>query len=166
MVQITHVELEDGSHLDKSLSASSGDTLIGSGSISRDDAERMVEMCRHHPMFQFLFNEAGQLLSANKMAMANMHERLGEAEEDHTLQRYISIGEAEGSLCQDEMYHAAMKAIFVDDLPCHRFAQLRASARTPGKFRWVLYEMWPLKDPVTRLRSVLVCEQNITQVNP
>lgn len=133
-------------------------------STSKDDARRMVEMCMHHPMFQFLFDVSGQLMAANKMGMLNIIERLGTEKADHTLQRYISIGEAEGSLCQDEMYHAAMKAIFTEDLPCHRFAQLRASARTPGKFRWVLYEMWPLNDPVTRKRAVLVCEQNITQV--
>ncbi len=33
---------------------------------------RMVEMCMHHPMFQFLFDESGQLLAANKMALMNM----------------------------------------------------------------------------------------------
>ena len=45
-----------------------------------------------------------------------------------------------------------------------RFPQLRASKRIPGKYRWVLYEMWPLTDPITQQRCVLVCEQNITQV--
>lgn len=173
LIQIVHTEqLQGGEFLDQypssadpsSANSSGAITTVGSNNISKDDAKRMVEMCRHHPMFQFLFSDSGHLLAANKMAKLNMHERLGLNEEDHTLQRYISIGEAEGSLCQDEMYTAAMKAIFVDDLPCHRFAQLRASARTPGKFRWVLYEMWPLKDPVTHQRAVLVCEQNITQV--
>ncbi len=45
-----------------------------------------------------------------------------------------------------------------------RFPQLRESTRTPGKYRWVLYEMWPLRDPITQQQCVLVCEQNITQV--
>ncbi len=45
-----------------------------------------------------------------------------------------------------------------------RFAQLRWSKRISGKFRWVLYEMWPLVDPVTHKKCVLVCEQNISQV--
>ena len=48
-------------------------------------------------------------------------------------------------------------------LPC-RFPQFRASKRHPGKFRWVLFEMWPLTDPITQQRCALVCEQNITQV--
>jgi len=45
-----------------------------------------------------------------------------------------------------------------------RFPQLRWSKRHPGKFRWVLFEMWPLTDPITQRRAVLVCEQNISQV--
>ncbi len=48
--------------------------------------------------------------------------------------------------------------------PVPRFAQLRWSKRIAGKYRWVLYEMWPLEDPVTHRRAVLVCEQNISQV--
>ena len=43
-------------------------------------------------------------------------------------------------------------------------AQLRWSKRHAGKYRWVLYEMWPLSDTVTHQRAVLVCEQNISQV--
>jgi hypothetical protein len=46
----------------------------------------------------------------------------------------------------------------------NRFPQLRWSKRHPGKYRWVLYEMWPLVDPITHQRAVLVCEQNISQV--
>ncbi|GFH17336.1 phosphodiesterase [Haematococcus lacustris] len=45
-----------------------------------------------------------------------------------------------------------------------RFPQLRWSKRHPGKYRWVLYEMWPMTDPITQQRAVLVCEQNISQV--
>lgn len=32
----------------------------------------MVEICNNHPMFQFLFEESGKLLAANKRAMYNM----------------------------------------------------------------------------------------------
>jgi len=32
----------------------------------------MVEICNNHPMFQFLFDEYGNLLTANKRAMYNM----------------------------------------------------------------------------------------------
>lgn len=46
----------------------------------------------------------------------------------------------------------------------HRFPQLRWSKRHPGKYRWVLYEMWPLTDPISQSKAVLVCEQNISQV--
>lgn len=28
----------------------------------------------------------------------------------------------------------------------------------------MLYEMWPLMDPITHQKAVLVCEQNISQV--
>lgn len=33
---------------------------------------RMVEICNNHPMFQFLFDESGKLLAANKRALYNM----------------------------------------------------------------------------------------------
>jgi len=32
----------------------------------------MVEICNNHPMFQFLFDEFGNLLTANKRAMFNL----------------------------------------------------------------------------------------------
>lgn len=127
-----------------------------------NDHMRMVEMCNNHPMFQFLFDENGMLLTANKQAMYNMREHLG-SHENYNLQMYLTIGECESSE-PGEMYDIAMRAIFVEDKPCHRFPQLRWSKRYPGKFRWVLYEMWPLVDPVTDKRAVLVCEQNISQV--
>ncbi len=62
------------------------------------------------------------------------------------------------------MYEEAMDAIFLQNQPCYRFPQLRWSKRHPGKFRWVLYEMWPAVDPVSLQKAVLVCEQNISQV--
>lgn len=37
-----------------------------------EDNLRLVEMCNNHPMFQFLFDESGKLLSANKRALCNM----------------------------------------------------------------------------------------------
>jgi len=37
-----------------------------------EDHPRMVEICNNHPMFQFLFDEYGNLLTANKRAMYNM----------------------------------------------------------------------------------------------
>lgn len=77
---------------------------------------------------------------------------------------YLSIGECDGSLGPDDMYLEAMRVIFKENKPCHRFPQLRWSKRHPGKYRWVLYEMWPLSDPITHQKAVLVCEQNISQV--
>ena len=56
--------------------------------------------------------------------------------------------------CEDEEHMPSLS----------RFPQLRASKRIPGKYRWVLYEMWPLTCPITQQPCVLVCEQNITQV--
>uniref|UniRef100_A0A7S0RAQ3 Phosphodiesterase n=1 Tax=Chlamydomonas leiostraca TaxID=1034604 RepID=A0A7S0RAQ3_9CHLO len=124
---------------------------------------RMVEICNNHPMFQFLFDENGKLLAANKRAMYNMKEHLGSCE-NYNLQMYLSIGECDGSLGPDDMYLEAMRVIFKENKPCHRFPQLRWSKRHPGKYRWVLYEMWPLTDPITHQKAVLVCEQNISQV--
>ncbi|PNW81070.1 hypothetical protein CHLRE_07g342350v5 [Chlamydomonas reinhardtii] len=128
-----------------------------------DNQLRLVEMCNNHPMFQFLFDESGKLLAANKRAMCNMREHLGSCE-NYNLQNYLAIGECDGSLGPDEMYKEAMEAIFVLEQPCHRFPQLRWSKRHPGKYRWVLYEMWPSIDPVSQQKAVLVCEQNISQV--
>ncbi len=84
--------------------------------------------------------------------------------ENYNLQNYLAIGECDGSLGPEEMYKEAIEAIFVLNQPCHRFPQLRWSKRHPGKFRWVLYEMWPSIDPVSQQKAVLVCEQNISQV--
>ena len=39
---------------------------------AEDNHLRMVEMCNNHPMFQFLFDDSGKLLAANKRAMYNM----------------------------------------------------------------------------------------------
>ncbi|GIL91655.1 hypothetical protein Vretimale_9589 [Volvox reticuliferus] len=128
-----------------------------------DNQLRLVEMCNNHPMFQFLFDESGKLLAANKRALCNMREHLGSCE-NYNLRNYLAIGECDGSLGPDEMYKEAMEAIFVLDQPCHRFPQLRWSKRHPGKYRWVLYEMWPSIDPVSQQKAVLVCEQNISQV--
>jgi hypothetical protein len=90
-------------------------------------------------------------------------EHLGN-QDGYTLKMYLSIGEGEGNINPDAMYDEAMNAIFRQKKPCHRFAQLRWSKRHPGKFRWVLYEMWPLMDPIGDKPAVLVTEQNITQV--
>ncbi|GAX75245.1 hypothetical protein CEUSTIGMA_g2690.t1 [Chlamydomonas eustigma] len=130
---------------------------------AEDNHLRMVEMCDNHPMFQFLFDINGNLLAANKRAMVNMTEHLGACRR-YTLKSYLSMGESDGEVSTDDMYHEAMKVIFEEKKPCHRFPQLRASKRIPGKYRWVLYEMWPLTDPITQQPCALVCEQNITQV--
>ncbi len=45
-----------------------------------------------------------------------------------------------------------------------RVPQMRWSKRVPGKYRWVLHEMWPMTDPVSGQAAVLVTEQNISQV--
>jgi hypothetical protein len=79
----------------------------------------MVEICNNHPMFQFLFDENGRLLAANKRAMYNMKEHLGSCE-NYNLQMYLSIGECDGSQGPDDMYNEAMRAIFKEDKPCHR----------------------------------------------
>ena len=95
---------------------------------------------------------------------------LGEAVGDEcpdgafTLEQYLSIGECDGAHTHEEMYAAAMRAIFVEGEPCHRLPQLRWSKRHPGKYRWVLYEMWPMQDPVSGRPAVLVTEHNISQV--
>jgi len=131
--------------------------------VTEEHHMRLVDMCNNHPMFQFLFDESGKLLAANKRALCNMGEHLGYPG-NFSLQNYLSIGECDGSLGPDQMYREAMDAIFRQGQLCHRFPQLRWSKRHPGKFRWVLYEMWPQVDPVTQERAVLVCEQNISQV--
>ncbi|KAF5830629.1 hypothetical protein DUNSADRAFT_14253 [Dunaliella salina] len=128
-----------------------------------EDHPRMVAICNNHPMFQFLFDDHGQLLTANKRAMYNLKEHLKDSD-GYDFQTYLSMGECDGSLAPDEMFLEAMRAIFIEGKHCHRFPQLRWSKRHPGKFRWVLFEMWPLTDPITRRRAVLVCEQNISQV--
>jgi len=92
-------------------------------------------------------------------------EHLGEpGQEGYGLLEYLSIGELHGCSDPAVVYQEAMEAIFQRHEPCYRLPQLRWSKRHPGKHRWVLYEMWPLDDPVTGTLAVLVTEQNISQV--
>ncbi len=62
-------------------------------------------------------------LHATPCAVCHCHhfcaEHLGSCE-NYTLQSYLSMGECDGSLGPDEMYHEAMAAIFKEDKPCHR----------------------------------------------
>lgn len=127
-----------------------------------DNHLRMVEMCDNHPMLQFLLDRQGLILAANKRALGNLREHLG-SHEEYTFQMYLSIGECDGSVAADVVFKEAQAAVYEQGQPCYRFRQLRWSKRHPGKFRWVLYEMWPLPDPVTKLKSMLVTEQNISE---
>lgn len=63
-----------------------------------------------------------------------------------------------------DAYKAAMEAIFEKNAPNHRISQKRWSKRMPGKYRWVLHEMWPIVESVTGQVAVMVTEQNITEV--
>lgn len=123
-------------------------------------AARLHTMCADHRMFQFLFNEDGLLLAANKSAMDNMKQRLGSP--PFYFMDYLGIGECDGHV--EDLYREAMDAIFVEKQDGYRMPQRRWSKRYPGKSRWVLYDLWPVTDPVTGKAAVLVTEQNITQV--
>ena len=39
----------------------------------------------------------------------------------YTLRSYLSIGECDGAISTDDMYAEAMKAIFEEHKPCHRW---------------------------------------------
>eukprot|EP00775_Hariotina_reticulata_P014118 gene14118-14247_t len=123
---------------------------------------RLTEMCDNHAMFQFLFDPQGVLLTANKRALNNMKEHLGE-QPTYTLAQYLAIGQFDGGLTADEIFQVIHTAIFINQEPSFRLPQLRWSKRRPGKCRWVLYEMWAMEDPVTGKPALLVTEQNITQ---
>lgn len=62
-----------------------------------------------------------------------------------------------------QLHDAAMEAIFQGMQPAHRFSMKRWSRSHPNTFRWVLYELRPLMDPVAREPAVMIVEQNITQ---
>lgn len=66
-------------------------------------------------------------------------------------------------VCEHTNRHSLTSPLLLQ-VPCHRFSQKRWSKRHPGKYRWVLYEMWPLRDPGSGRPAVLVTEQNISQV--
>ncbi|KAG1666487.1 hypothetical protein FOA52_004869 [Chlamydomonas sp. UWO 241] len=133
--------------------------------LAPDSQMRMTEMCDNHPMFQFLFDSDGNVLAANKGALANMADHLGPDPVMHTLLNYIALGEPSStSGSPAEIFHECIRAIFELKQACHRIPQMRRSTRNPGKKRWVLFEMWPLIDPTTGQRAMLVCEQNISQV--
>ena len=128
-----------------------------------DYERRMTTVGAAHPMFQFVFDAGGRLLAANHAAMRNLRERLGDRAA-YTLPAYLSLGEPEGGATSEEHCRAALEAIFERGLRSFRLPQKRWSQRVPGKYRWVLYEMWPMADPVSGQPAMLVTEQNISEV--
>lgn len=59
-------------------------------------------------------------------------------------------------------YHTAWKAIFEDKEPVARYTQKRCSHKNAGESRYILFEMWPLEDPVNCDLTMLVNLSNVT----
>ncbi|KAK9819731.1 hypothetical protein WJX72_001710 [[Myrmecia] bisecta] len=127
-----------------------------------DDAVRQAAMQHLSPIQNFLFDQRGLLLMANQRAM----QRYGNLRKDGLLTLLDlykqGVYDKGGLIEMQEAYNLAMENIFVKKLPCHRFTQQRVSHKHPGQTRWVLFEMWPIQDPITNEESVMVSTYNVT----
>lgn len=77
---------------------------------------------------------------------------------------YLALGTFGADTTADEMYNKAIEAIFSRNVSCHRITQQRPTRKMQTQDRWILFEMWPLLDPVSGWPVMMVTEQNITQV--
>ena len=135
---------------------------------------RALEMLRQSPIFSSLFErDGGELVMATPRASTFYEERLGDVRAPGrtciTLEQVFGVGffgvknPSEPAFDgPKEALEAMDKALYIDKLPNFKFQQQQLTSKR--KKRWVEFECWPAKDPVTGRESVLVSQTNITQL--
>ena len=135
---------------------------------------RALEMLRQSPIFSSLFErDGGELVMATPRASAFYEEKLGNVRAPGrtciTLEQVFGVGffgvknPSEPAFDgPKEALEAMDRTLYMDKLPNFKFQQQQLTSK--HKKRWVEFECWPAKDPVTGRESVLVSQTNITQL--
>jgi len=158
--------------------------VTGSDTVEHDStglslglaAERLraLEMLRRSPIFSSLFDRSGgELLMSTPRASAFYEDRLGNVRAPGhtsiTLKQVIGIGYFGGKNPTEPAFDgpeqalkAMEQALFEDGATNFKFQQQQLTSKR--KKRWIEFECWPAKDPVTGKDAVLVSQTNITQL--
>jgi len=141
---------------------------------------RALEMLKSSPIIWFLFSrDGGTCFMANPRALEFYHRRFNDVHEELTLPRVLSCGiwDESATFPDGDPMIAADKEIpeKVADLCRHVERVLFAERSTesyrmhvqmprfssPGSTKWVEFEMWSIKDPVTHCPAILVNQTNM-----
>ena len=135
---------------------------------------RALEMLRQSPIFSSLFERSGgELLMSTPRASAFYEDRLGNVRAPGhtsiTLRQVLGIGYFGGKNPTEPAFDgpgqalkAMDQALFEDNATNFKFQQQQLTSKR--KKRWIEFECWPAKDPVTGKEAVLVSQTNITQL--
>jgi hypothetical protein len=135
---------------------------------------RALEMLRRSPIFSSLFDRSGgELLMSTPRASAFYEDRLGNVRAPGhtsiTLKQVLGIGYFGGKNPTEPAFDgpgqalkAMDQALFEDNATNFKFQQQQLTSKR--KKRWIEFECWPAKDPVTGKEAVLVSQTNITQL--
>ena len=131
-------------------------------------------MLRRSPIFSSLFDRSGgELLMSTPRASAFYEDRLGNVRAPGhtsiTLKQVIGIGYFGGKNPTEPAFDgpeqalkAMEQALFGHGATNFKFQQQQLTSKR--KTRWIEFECWPAKDPVTGKDAVLVSQTNITQL--
>lgn len=153
------------------------------------DSLRAMEMLKTSPIFTFLFGTAGDLLTANPCAVAFYESYFAIRSQEGkqiSLQNILSVADlgdeetvaypdgngppaasGEGVGGSDATVTALMDhvryVLFVQKFESFRIQLKMAKRRDPKKHRWVEFEMWAARDPVTDKGAILVNQTNLQE---
>ncbi|DBA72363.1 TPA: putative 3',5'-cyclic phosphodiesterase pde-3 [Trebouxia sp. C0005] len=127
---------------------------------------RARAMNERNPVHSMLFCQQGELLTANAAARHGFRSTSSGMFLPSSNIMFRDLFSADfyagGSEEADTHFKAAMKAVFEEQVGCHRHKQCHKSKKT-GKLKWTMMEMWPMTDPVDNSPAVLVKRYNITE---
>ncbi|KAK9824385.1 hypothetical protein WJX72_009899 [[Myrmecia] bisecta] len=123
---------------------------------------RMVSMHQASPIMHFLFAETGELLQAGQKAIGKYRIPQGAGPGFMHLLRNGDYPGGEADML--EVKREAWEAIFVRKDPMHCFTQRYYSTTHRGRPQYILFEMWPMPDPVFGKPAVLVSTLKTTQL--
>ena len=149
---------------------------------------RALQMLKSSPIFSFLFTHDGRrLLTANPCAIT-FYEKYFNDKESLSLQHILSVGDwdsvaypdhngppsaASASEDGSELQEAADRTVelckhiehvlFVEKFESFRVQMRMPKRQDPSKYRWVEFEMWAAKDPITKNPAILVNQTNLQE---
>ncbi|UPQ97729.1 3'5'-cyclic nucleotide phosphodiesterase [Chloropicon primus] len=155
---------------------------------SMNQSLRALEMLKSSPIFTFLFSTEGQLLTANPCAVtfyeSFFERKYGAASRTWVLDlrsilccgdwdETVSYPDNNGPALDPSVQAKEKKAekllehiqhvLFVEKFESFRIQMKMPKRRDPSKHRWVEFEMWAAKDPITQLQAILVNQTNMQE---